>query len=194
MTRARDVSSRNGLTQVIPTSVAVGSGSGSVGANGVVTFTSASSVSINGCFTSTYSNYRVVANVTGTSTSTLTFFRFISGGSVDSGSNYMWSKTVVAPGYGPLRLGASAGNYLEGPVPYAGYTLAHSSIDIISPQLSAYTVGTMLDMNSRTSPDFMESRHGGFFTTVTTQYDGLHYNANGNTFTGTMRIYGYNNG
>lgn len=186
-------SNRTGLNVVVPTSVTVGSGSGSVGANGVVTFTSASSVSINGCFTSTYSNYRVIAQVTGASTSTVTFFRFIENGSVYSGSGYIYAKTVSSVNFGPSRAGSGSGTYLEGPVPYAGYTLAQSSIDITNPQLSGYTFGTMLDMNSRPSTDFIESRHGGFHTTTTTQYDGLHYNANGNTFTGTIRIYGYNN-
>jgi len=59
--------SGQGLTQIIPTSVAVGSGSGSVDANGAVTFTGASSISLNGAFTATHQNYRIVVDITASS-------------------------------------------------------------------------------------------------------------------------------
>jgi hypothetical protein len=49
-----------GLTQIIPTSVSVGSGSGTVSAGGAVTFSGATSISLNGAFTSTYQNYRLL--------------------------------------------------------------------------------------------------------------------------------------
>src|SRR4051812_23277948 len=56
---------KQGLTSVIPTSVA---GSGvAVGAAGVVTFTAATVVNINGCFTSSYDSYLVVVDVPTTS-------------------------------------------------------------------------------------------------------------------------------
>jgi hypothetical protein len=48
-----------GLNLLIPSSVAVGSGSGSVSATGTVTFSGASSVSINDVFSATYDNYLV---------------------------------------------------------------------------------------------------------------------------------------
>ena len=45
-------SGTRGLQQIIPTSVAVGGGTATVGANGIVTVTSATTnISINGCFT-----------------------------------------------------------------------------------------------------------------------------------------------
>lgn len=50
-----------GLQQIIPTSVAVGSGSATVGANGAITLSGVgTNLSINGCFTGTYTNYKVV--------------------------------------------------------------------------------------------------------------------------------------
>jgi len=49
----------SGLVKIVPTSVAVGSGSGSASALGIVTFSGASSVSLNGVFSSTYKNYRI---------------------------------------------------------------------------------------------------------------------------------------
>jgi len=50
-----------GLQQIIPTSVAVGSGTATVGANGMITLSGVgTNLSINGCFTGTYTNYKVV--------------------------------------------------------------------------------------------------------------------------------------
>ena len=63
MTRSRqtaDWGSRAGLAKIVPSSVAVGSGSGSFDANGAISFTGASSISINGCFSATYDVYKVL--------------------------------------------------------------------------------------------------------------------------------------
>ena len=63
MTRSRqtaDWGSRAGLAKIVPTSVAVGSGTGSADSLGNVTFSGASSGSLNGCFTSTYDKYKIL--------------------------------------------------------------------------------------------------------------------------------------
>jgi hypothetical protein len=49
-----------GMRLIVPTSVAVGSGSGSVSTQGAVTFSGASSVSVNECFNSTYTAYKII--------------------------------------------------------------------------------------------------------------------------------------
>ena len=49
-----------GLTLITPTSITATGGSGSISATGTVSFTSASAISLNGCFTSTYDNYKIV--------------------------------------------------------------------------------------------------------------------------------------
>ena len=54
-----------GLVDIAPSSVTVGSGSATVNSSGVVTFTGSSSVSLNGVFSSTYSNYKIVADFSG---------------------------------------------------------------------------------------------------------------------------------
>jgi hypothetical protein len=65
MTRSRqtaDWGSRAGLAKIVPSSVAVGSGTGSADTTGTVTVSAASSVSLNGVFSSTYDNYRIFIN------------------------------------------------------------------------------------------------------------------------------------
>lgn len=51
--------SATGSKLVVPSSVAVGSGTGSVATQGTVSFSGASSVSLNNCFSSTYTNYLI---------------------------------------------------------------------------------------------------------------------------------------
>ena len=69
MTRSRqtaDWGSRAGLAKIVPSSVAVGSGTGSASTTGTVTFSGASSVSLNDVFSTTYQNYRILITGTGT--------------------------------------------------------------------------------------------------------------------------------
>lgn len=74
-----------GLKLIVPTSVA---GSGvSVSASGKVTFTAATSVSVNGCFTSSYDNYLIVSRLSA-STDLVVQGRLRLSGTDASGSNY----------------------------------------------------------------------------------------------------------
>lgn len=53
----------SGLVPVAPTSVTVASGTGTANSLGVVTFTGASSVTLNGIFTAEYENYKIILNI-----------------------------------------------------------------------------------------------------------------------------------
>jgi hypothetical protein len=80
---AEKIETYMGLVKVIPTSVA---GSGvTLGATGTVTFAASTSVSINGCFSALYSNYRVV--IAGSGTDNLDgSLRFRAGGTDSTGA------------------------------------------------------------------------------------------------------------
>ena len=56
-----------GLVPIVPTSVNVNAGSGSVAADGTITISGASSVTLNGIFSSTYNNYYIVSAFTSAS-------------------------------------------------------------------------------------------------------------------------------
>ena len=74
---------------VIPTSVSVGSGTGSVSTTGVVTFAGASSVMLNGIFNSTYRNYRIVCQIN-SATHELRQ-RYSIGGTAQTSALYGWA-------------------------------------------------------------------------------------------------------
>jgi hypothetical protein len=75
-----------GLKLIVPSSVA---GSGvSVSASGKVTFTAATSVSVNGVFDTTYDNYLIVCRATSSASTPLIDFRMRASGADETGSNY----------------------------------------------------------------------------------------------------------
>jgi hypothetical protein len=77
-----------GLNAIIPTSVSVGSGSASISTAGQVSFTGASSVSLNDVFSATYDNYRILLRLTAASADLNVNFRFRVSGADNSTSNY----------------------------------------------------------------------------------------------------------
>jgi hypothetical protein len=172
-----------GLVQIVPTSVAVGSGSGSVDANGAITFTSASSVSINGCFTSAYDNYKVVAYFT-TLTGGLTF-RLRASGSDNSTSNYYssalqnnWNADALVVAAGRQSAANIINMYFSGPV----YTF-----DLYSPNANVPTeMYSSFARNGTTNWSMQGALHNANY-----QADGFTFAATSTT--GTIRIYGYKN-
>jgi hypothetical protein len=82
------LSSGTGLNAIISTSVTVGSGSASISTAGQVSFTGASSVSLNDVFSATYDNYKILLRVTAASADMNLNFRFRVSGADNSTSNY----------------------------------------------------------------------------------------------------------
>ena len=73
-------STAGALTQVVPTSVTVGSGSASTSANGTVTFTGATTVLLNGVFSATYENYLIMIRPSASSVNQAIISRLAVGG------------------------------------------------------------------------------------------------------------------
>jgi hypothetical protein len=86
-----------GTKLVVPTSVAVGSGSGSIATQGTVTFSGVSSVSLNGCFSTTYDSYVILFRGDGSTSADLNF-KFRASGTDRSTAYYgaSWLYTFVA--------------------------------------------------------------------------------------------------
>lgn len=174
-----------GLAKIVPTSVAVGSGSGSVDSNGNVTFSGASSVSLNGCFSSIYQNYKIVADFT-CSASTRTGLRWRASGS-DLTSGYYSSAFYMGLAGAAFAQDSQVTTYN-----FTGYTTA----GLVTVQ--ELTVFKPFESSAQTFVNGEGIRGDGYLfpnggmTTGTGSYDGLTwYTVNGGTFTGTIRVYGY---
>lgn len=180
----------SGLVKIVPTSVTVGSGSGSASALGTVTFSGVSSVSLNGVFNSTYKSYRMVTSIDSGSATANLRTRFRASGSDDSSSSYKVS------GYYAFLEGAGSsfttnttttyfdwGNYLNGAYP------SFTTSDINNPYLAQHkTVLSQVVSNNGAylGQNFLQLYAG------TTVFDGITVYGSTGTFTGTISIYGYN--
>jgi len=175
-----------GQTSVIPTTVTVGSGTGTVGAAGKVTFSAASTVSVNGCFTSTYDNYVIRLEVSGVSAQVLNL-RMRAAGTDDSGSVYIGgfqNNASTTPSYSF----ATATSLPVGRVNNSTTAVSTNEYTFSGPNLARTT-----SVLTRAT-DIVVWTVGGGTVNTTTQYDGFTIiPAVASNLTGTIRIYGYNN-
>ena len=161
---------------------------GGLGASGLTlinttTVSAVASQSFNDVFTSTYDSYRLVVQVTGTTTASLTI-RFRVGG-VDTTSSSYYSGQLYVGVQSALTFGNTNAN-LTTSIP-VGYTAngfrSGMSVDIHAPNLAqrtsthGTTAGAWLAVN------------GGLLDNATV-YDGFTL-ITGGTITGTISLYGY---
>ena len=177
-----------GLVQIVPTSIAATGGSGSISATGAVGFTSASAISLNGSFSSTYDHYRIILNISTNSAGGYLNLRLRASGTDLTTSDY--SSSVIQAAFGSTALGNDNGGasqstwnrfgYLDSSLP------ANIQTDLSSPYLSQYSFFT--NFNTRTS--YGHQTAGGVYK-VTTLADGITIYPASGTITGTVQIYGY---
>ena len=189
-----------GLNLVVPTSVT----GGTVSANGAITASASTGLIVNGCFNSTYENYKIIYNISSGTASGFTAMQLTSNGTPLSASgsynwNAPWWQSNNTNGHdnntniGSTTLGAAT-QYIA--VGYLANALnARGSYEVTSPFLTSVT-GVINgscrdDRGSNTATQTMFTGE----TAGTTSYDGFKFcNVNIGTFSGTIRIYGYNNG
>jgi hypothetical protein len=151
-----------------------------------------STISINNCFSSTYTNYLVLTNFSASvgANSTISFRLRVGG--VDSSTNYnsqryyAYSTTVGAsanPG-GTTQITACL---LDATRPYSTY----SAIAIGNPFAAVPT--TVKSDSAYDDGSFYNIYNYVGYNTNSTSYDGFTLYTSGTSFTGTIRVYGYQN-
>lgn len=185
-------SSRQGLVNVVPTSVTISSGSASVAANGAITLTSAGSPIINGCFTSSHENYLITwSGVTSLATFRYQYFNLTSGGGAAAAANWNGMYTYMTDTANPVR-----SFYSSGPVPFGafGNVDCQAVCTVFSPQTATRT--RFITNNGQRSTTDSGSMNGIAWYSALSQYDGFTLTPDGvgGVITGTLRIYGYGNG
>lgn len=140
------------------------------------------SVSVNGCFTSTYAHYRIVFGGTGNTAATAYSFRLRASGADNTSSTYYASRMVVGTSTGTFTsdLTSSFTSLSNGSTTDGLSIIA----DFVNPQAAAKTAVTA-NMARENIAYF-----GGIFN-ATTQFDGFSLIASAGTLTGTVRVYGY---
>lgn len=171
-----------GLTLVSPSSIAFSGTSASTTA-GKTVFSACTSLSLNGIFTSTYENYIVIfSNLVQSAGNVMTFMRYRAGGT-DTTSGY----STVA-GYQ-----AAGGTMQYNP----DVTDKHNCFQVDTTRSMAYfticnpqtaTATTMVSEFQTSNYNYTKGRQSG-----TTQFDGITIFNASLTFTGTVRVYGFQN-
>jgi hypothetical protein len=184
MTRSRqtaDWGSRAGLAKIVPSSVAVGSGTGSADALGNVTFSGASSVSLNGIFSSTYDNYRIMFLATSSTTSQISI-RLRTSGTDASGSNYNLKGYYSGTANGNLNQ-ASTTNWFN-------FGLNSGNAPVIIDLFRPFSAATTLGYANLFTSDSGYNHQMAIEHTLSTSYDGLSLIISAGTISGNVRVYG----
>jgi hypothetical protein len=177
------VDARGGLVPIVPTSVA---GTGvTVGTNGRVSFSGSTAISVNGCFTSAFTNYLILSDSTSASGSTPTLNMRLAG-----------TNNVTASSYNVRRRYSSTSTYTVDTLAQTsmaltsfGGTINVLRIEVFQPAVAVATrlVAHALEATSSV-PNTNDS---DCVHSVATAYDGFTLTQSVSS-TGTLRIYGYN--
>lgn len=182
-----------GLRQIVPASVAVGSGSGSVNGNGTVEFSGASSISLNDCFSSNYRDYRIIVNYIGGQTSGFgTRIRLRVSNSDNSNNSYKTSGFGIADltsnNIYKLQSNGSISYFDAGSASSNAYSFMN--YDIFNPYESQKTTfagnWSYLESDGR----WFWNSEGGIFD-ATTSFTGFTLYTAASTVTGSIQVYGY---
>jgi hypothetical protein len=181
-----------GSKLLVPTSVAVGSGTGSVSTQGTVSFSGASSVSVNGCFSSTYTAYKIILTTQAATTQGDLKLRMRASGTDTTGSVYSYNYVFLA------NSSDTTYNYIRS----AGNTTS-ATIGVISPSQEGMTIfdiynpfttkntGWLSRTNNLGAADTMTTQGGGRVNDTTSYNSITIFNSSGGNISGTIQVYGY---
>lgn len=191
MTKARDLASGGfGLVLMKPSSVVNGTDNG----KGTVSFSGISSVSLNGVFNSTYTNYRLLVNLTSVTADNDSFVRLRASGSDNTASVYGGAIWYInsAGSSGSASQGAT-GSYWATQYMGTTHTAGEFIMDILNPFEARQTgaTGHQIRHNSSTTGD-VEERLASYVHGASTSFDSLTYGRASGNMTGTISVYGYN--
>ena len=176
-----------GLRLLTPSSV-VG---GTIGTSGAVTFSGASAVSLNGVFSSTYQNYRIISNTTASGSTGYLNWRLRASASDITGANYTnsASQAPFASGGALSNDGSGTGQTTWRNYGYIDSTESYAVVtDIFNPFASGYTSYTNLKARIGYGGEFA----AGVYKDAASA-DGFTIYPSSGTITGTIRVYGYKN-
>jgi hypothetical protein len=190
---ANATTNQAGLVPVVPASVAVNSGSASFSTTtGLVTFSGAGTLSLNSCFTSAYTNYRIILRASTSVPTGITLQLKVSG--TASTTAYYWGGYigyVSGSGSSAYNSAGSSSGQLVGFAGSgtAGNLVTSSVVDVFSPAVATQTAFSTMFQGADAGNSFALTSSG--IHNAATAYDGLQLNLSNGTFSGTLQVYGY---
>jgi hypothetical protein len=181
-----------GLKKIIPTSVAVGSGSGSASASGTVTFSGASSVSLNDVFSTTYNSYKIIVSTIYGTTATDIRMRLRASGSDNSSSIYNYQRLEVnnttVSGARTLNQTSWAG----GEFTNSATVISSGEIFLSNPFNTVHTTGQSSFVSLANGVDSGRIDRWDWVHKSNDSFTGLTLFGGAGNITGTITIYGFN--
>jgi hypothetical protein len=182
-----------GLRKIVPSSVAVGSGTGSADSLGNVTFSGCSSVSLNDVFSTTYRNYRIIIDLTA-ATADANIYMKMRVSSTDSSAGYYAGSptyTVAGTAGNSSANNSTTGFYLtEIDSATAANHTSGANIDLMRPFETVYTT-IQWQSQGAFSAGTVFAQYGGGLHAVSTSYTGFSLIPNAGNISGTISVYGY---
>jgi hypothetical protein len=178
-----------GMKLLTPTSIAVGSGSGSVGSTGTVTFTSASSVSLNGVFSATYNRYYVAFDGIGSTTQQELAFRFLDNTTPYTTGNHKTQQLYAASTSVSAVRSTTATSWPIGAV--ISTDRQFSQLTVINPFETLKPSGVSQYLEAIAGNIILISY--GLSADTTTSFNGFQIFPASGTITGKLSVYGYKN-
>lgn len=183
-----------GMTPIVPTSITISAGTASVTNTGLITFNTTSStagVSLNGCFTSAFKNYKIIFRAGGSSLGAAVYARFRKSGTDGSSASFYWSGSYS-------RSSGNIGSWNGSGSSVMDITRLHTNttdqkatvvLDILGPangQAPMYHFAWAGE--DGTSP--LGGNGNGTYA-ISDSFDGITFFTSAGTFTGTVQVYGY---
>jgi hypothetical protein len=181
-----------GLKKIVPASVAVGSGSGSADASGTVTFSGASSVSVNDVFSATYKHYVIYTDLTGVSADSSMYLKLRVSGT-DASTNYYYAVPALASSGATSHRFANpaTGGFEFGQTDSANNAHKYSGrVELFRPFEAVHTT-CHIQFNDITNAGLISSGAGGGYHDGNTSYTGFTIYPSSGNFTGLVKVYGY---
>jgi hypothetical protein len=181
--------SEMGLSLITPTSIATTGGSGSISATGAVSFTSASAISLNGVFSSSYNNYRI--NFQPTASTQADADLYIRGrvSGTDTTTNMasekisQYSTTITGSELSGGVFGIMSSNY----APFGQFSIEFKTPFL--PQRTVWNASGSYVTNAGVPYQILVMG----YVDLNTSFDGFTILPGAGNITGTIRVYGYRN-
>lgn len=158
---------------------------------GAITFTGATSISLNNIFSSSYENYKIIFTNTGATANHATYVRMRKSGT-DSATSYRYGG-LAADWNGSLS-GASSGTGSSSQFyPIAGTSQAYDTgftAEVFAPMISGRTRFSWIG-NADNGATIWGATGSGYHNVVDT-YDGITFLPTAGTISGIITVYGYN--
>jgi hypothetical protein len=145
-------------------------------------FSAVASVSLDGVFTATYENYRIiVSNLSKSTTSILSWRARTAGVDATGASDYGWEGVGIIDNADAAIDVSGSGTMSSG----------HITMDVTSPALAVYTHISSVTSESIDSTDAINYDPFAGVVELASAHDGFTLFVSAGTMTGTVRVYGY---